>query len=231
MSIYRANEGVEHDSFKEIQDRDTRRPPSNVPYVVDNLWEWERKNNWKHFPNRRHSKFASPKPEQALRSTDLLEDCLKKAGLIEKDVETEGLPEECLKHVSRVEFVGEPVIAQLPGWEDAKKHPDCDNLRTILFKKLGGKYTWCGRDLIKKHPAGQLFQPCLSAEEVGYLLDTTEELKQDKEEIQDEIEYWGDLALIDPDLLADEEEGEILFEFRAFDGRVGYHRRPVENGR
>jgi len=213
MGIYRAEEDADPGSFKEMKDRDTRRPPSNVPYVVDNLWAWAR---WKQsdgedYPDRRQSKFASPTPEQALRSV--------------------GLPEDAYEHVFRIEFVGDPVIAQLPGCEDAKYHSDCDDLRSLLFDKLGGKYDWSSKDLINKHPASQLFQPCLMAEEVDYLLDITEELNPYKKEIQDAIDYWCDLELADPDDLADEEKGEILFEFSKFDGKVGYHRQPVKKNR
>lgn len=41
----------------------TRRTPGNVPYLVDNLWEYLRSEN---FPSRRHAVYASPTPELAL---------------------------------------------------------------------------------------------------------------------------------------------------------------------
>lgn len=43
----------------------TVRVPSNVPYVVDNLWESLRP---KHMPSRRHAIYASPTVELALRN-------------------------------------------------------------------------------------------------------------------------------------------------------------------
>lgn len=43
----------------------TIRVPSNVPYVVDNLWESLRPNN---MPSRRHAIYASPTPELALQN-------------------------------------------------------------------------------------------------------------------------------------------------------------------
>lgn len=42
--------------------RATVRLPSNVPYVVDNLWEFLRPQS---MPSRRHSIYASPTPELA----------------------------------------------------------------------------------------------------------------------------------------------------------------------
>ena len=45
--------------------RTTMRPPKNIPYLVDNLWEWKRP---KEYPCRRFSVFASPSEEIALKS-------------------------------------------------------------------------------------------------------------------------------------------------------------------
>lgn len=43
----------------------TLRIPSNVPYVVDNLWEWQRPDS---MPSRRHAVYASGTPELALEN-------------------------------------------------------------------------------------------------------------------------------------------------------------------
>ena len=40
----------------------TSRPPGNVPYYVDNIWEWLRPEG---APSRRKAAFASPTPELA----------------------------------------------------------------------------------------------------------------------------------------------------------------------
>jgi hypothetical protein len=231
VSIYRAREDIETGSFKKTKDRGTRRPPGNVPYVVDNLWEWVREKDYPEYPNRRQSKFASPTPEQALRSVGLLSDCLEEAGMSEEQLESDGLPDECLEHVCRIEFVGDPAVRQLapenPDYkiEDAKHHPDCTRLRDLVIGALG-KFSWSSRPMAEKHPAGRLFQPCLTADEVEYLFDTAGGLKSHKEEIRQEVKYWEHLEPIGPDSLASG-EGEILFEFRS---REGYWRRPVEDG-
>jgi hypothetical protein len=209
MSIYRAKKNADIGSFREMVSRDTRRPPGNVPYVVDNLWEWTRPEN---YPDRRRSKFANPTPEQALRSA--------------------GLPENAYEHVFRVEFFGDPIIAQIDSRngepeKDAKYHSDCRRLRKLLIDKLdgeGGKFSWPTKDLEEKYPAGQLFQPCLTSEEVEQVFESADELSPlDKEKIT----YWNDLALIGPDSLAND-RGEILFEFRDPGEGDGYWRRPVE---
>lgn len=46
----------------------TMRIPSNVPYVVDNLWESIRPKN---MPSRRHAIYASPTPELALQNASV----------------------------------------------------------------------------------------------------------------------------------------------------------------
>jgi hypothetical protein len=211
MSIYRAHEDKEADTFKEAKDRDSRRPPSNVPYVVDNLWEWTRPEA---YPDRRCSKFASPNYQQALRSR--------------------GLSTDQTQSVFRLEFEGTPTVAQLSAKDeegrllrDAKKHPDCKKLRKVLFEKLGGKYDWSSKEMGEKHPASQLFQPCLTAEEVEYLFNSVDELQTHKTEIRRWVTYWDDLELIDPDSLYNQ-EGEVLFQFKDPKDGDGFWRRPIE---
>lgn len=43
----------------------TMRPPGNVPYVVDNLWEWKRPERC---ADRRRSAFGSPRADLARKS-------------------------------------------------------------------------------------------------------------------------------------------------------------------
>ena len=50
---------------KGFRRQSTIRVPSNVPYVVDNLWESLRPKN---MPSRRHAIYASPTPELALQN-------------------------------------------------------------------------------------------------------------------------------------------------------------------
>ena len=213
MSIYRAHEEKKPDTFKEAKDRGTRRPPSNVPYVVDNLWEWTRPEA---YPDRRRSKFASPDYEQALRSRDL--------------------PTSQVQSVFRLEFVGKPVVAQLSARNeegeligDAKNHPDCKKLRKLLIDKLDGgknRFFWPSQAMAEKHPASQLFQPCLTAEEVGRLFDNVDELRPHKDEIWRQVTYWDDLELIEADSLYNQ-EGEVLFQFKDPGDEDGFWRRSI----
>lgn len=129
--------------------------------MLENLWAWIRPEP---YPDRRTSKFASPKPEQVLRSR--------------------GLTKNKLDCAFQLEFVGDPVVAQLPVVENAKNHSDCKVLQSVLSEKLGGKPAWPSKAIEEKHPAGQLFQPCLTAEEVDDLFNSVDEPKPRKYEIQ-----------------------------------------------
>jgi hypothetical protein len=107
--IYRSVEAKPDTTTKLRMPKTTMRPPGNVHYVVDNLWEWKRPEN---YPNRRHSVFASPTPELALKAA--------KGGT-----------------VYTVEFNGRCNLCQVRGHDDSKEHPDRKDLRKLLFKIFG----------------------------------------------------------------------------------------------
>src|SRR5699024_1257198 len=93
--------------------RTTSRPPGNVPYVVDNLWEWKRPAR---LPCRRQAVFASPSADLARASG------------------ADGA------RVYEVDLVGEFAAAQTMGLDDSKFHPECRALPLLLQKQLG--QTW-----------------------------------------------------------------------------------------
>jgi len=180
--------------IKQIQlYRHTMRTPENVPYVVDNLWEWKRPD---HYPNRRYSAFASPKKEQALSS----------AG------------ENSIAY--RVSLLGEYKLCQLKGNKDlannkdSKYHPDCNKLRRLLLTKLD--QPWIDNDLDEKSDIGRLWIPCLKKEEVDTLFEKADVLRKIRQEIFDSITYWEDVVLIGQEDPIPDKTGEIFFE--AFDG-------------
>ncbi|MFL9906784.1 hypothetical protein [Paraburkholderia sp. RL17-337-BIB-A] len=67
MKLFRAipaNPGQTNASLV-VEGQLTRRIPRNVPYVVDNVWEYLRPTA---APSRRHAAYASPTPELALKN-------------------------------------------------------------------------------------------------------------------------------------------------------------------
>lgn len=178
------------DGYELIKYRPTMRPPGNVPYLVDNLWEWVRPAS---YPCRRTSVFASPTKELAFKS---------------------GPPKGM---AFEIEFYGQPVIAQLKGFTDSKYHPECKSLKKLLINLLRKESNewWMDWNLQKKSQVCQLWFPCLRREEVEELFKTVPLLQAIKGEVQSKISYWNDVELVDiedpklPDL-----EGEIFFEAR-----------------
>jgi hypothetical protein len=177
------------------QPRPTRRAPGNVPYVVDNLWEWSRPEE---FPSRRHCVCASPS-----------------AALAQQLGGTSG---------GAVFTVGNLVgakVAQIPQ-KDAKFHPDATSLHKTLVKLL--TLAWLGSDgtaadLLEKQAIARLWMPCLPREEAMALFENSPRLKAIEEELRQKIRFWDDAKLVAPGDGDDWpfDDGEIFFEAESWD--------------
>jgi hypothetical protein len=185
MDIYRSVKAEPDTTNKLHVPKTTMRPPGNVPYVVDNLWEWKRP---KKYPNRRCSVFANPDPETA-----------KKSG------STGGT-------VFRVEFKGEFKLCQLKDIEDSKYHPECDSLKKLLLKHVGTD--WPNRKLEEKVNLGRLWMPCITKDEMNYLFGSVEQLRKIRDEVFNAIRYWEDVVLVAKDAAVPYRFAELFFEAR-----------------
>ncbi len=192
FNVYRAV-SPEKFSGKLIQYKSTRRPPGNVPYVVDNLWEWARPEG---YPNRRYSAYASPTKELAI----------------------EAAGKNTIAY--RVQLNKDFLLCQVSICKDSKFHPDCKNLRNLLFGQIGRQ--WPSEKLHSKESIGKLFIPCLTKEEVEQIFEEDDLLRKYKDEIRQAIQYWESVYLINPGEQIPDPVGEIFFE--AFDG---YYLREV----
>lgn len=123
--------------------RATHRPPGNVPYLVDNLWEWSRPEG---FPCRRRSVFASPTIE-----------------LAKQNGPTGGT-------VYRVEFLSKASVVQMED-EDARYHQDIRALQRLVLGKLGQE--WVDGSCDVKQGCSLLWVPCLRQQEVQAVLERT----------------------------------------------------------
>ena len=195
MVIYRAEKGIGSQTVK--TPHDTRRQPAHVPYLVDNLWEWARPDE---YPNRRYSKFAHPHMKQALEAS-----------------------RDDAQEVGQVQFQGEYALAQLVDYEDAKIHPDCRRLKKKVRRALDqdGRFSWATQEMETKHPAGQLFYPCLTAVEVEDVFQSADALRKSRDEIRGSISFWSDVELVEGDHLPSR-HGECFFTYPG-----GYRLIPV----
>ncbi|MGC8884823.1 MAG: hypothetical protein ACP5UT_18540 [Bryobacteraceae bacterium] len=180
MPIYRAvAEGGPLGPFSILQ---TRRAPTNIHYLVDNLWEWKRPDV---FPSRRHAVFASPSPELALASATAA-------------------------HARAYRVViesGEP-CAQIVE-QDAKDTEERKTLPRLIFRLLG-EQEFLSAPLEKKSAVAPLFCPCLTKEEVEQLF-RTEPLAGHREAVWSAIHFWERAKLFSPHENPPFPEGEVFF--------------------
>jgi len=160
----------------------TRRAPGNVPYVVDNLWEWKRPEG---FPNRRYSVFASPSGQLANEAAQHAE------------------------HLYRVEIHGDCRIAQIEE-PDAKEHPDCRNLKRLLVPFLYER-GWMEEPMEKKRAIAVLWAPCLEKEEVESIF-SVEPLREIRDALWGAITIWDGARIVDPSKELPFPKGEVFFE-------------------
>lgn len=156
--------------------------PTNVPYVVDNLWEWRRPDGW---PSRRHCVCASPKFELAQQAA----------------AATEG-------RVFRVKVGREAKVAQIVE-SDARYHRDVKELRRTLLQLLG--QNWLDGPAQSKSESALLWTPCLTRDEVAELFQQGP-LARIRCDIWDAIRFWDGARLVSAGEPWPFSEGEIFFE-------------------
>lgn len=121
----------------------SRRTPGNVPYLVDNLWEYLRPEN---LPSRRHAVYASPTPELAL---------INATGTGEaRDAFV----------VTRVRIFGTVKQVQL-SCSDARHNPDLTVLPRAVLAALGDG--WADLPAQAKAHAALLYTPGVTREELA----------------------------------------------------------------
>jgi hypothetical protein len=165
----------------------TMRVPGNVPYIVDNLWEWTRPNN---YPSRRFSAFASPKPEIAIK--------LVGEGVTAYKVE---LPKPYLVCQLKVNKNYNVI--------DSRYYPECKSLGGLVISLLGKSFHQL--DIVNKKEIGLLWMPCLNKEEIELVFDESSMLRKIKDQLKSSVAYWDNVQLCSPEEING--EGEIFFEY------------------
>ena len=144
-----------------------RRLPSNIPYLVDNMWEFTRTAS---MPSRRHAVYASPTVELALENA-------------------------CAAGVDRANYVvcelvfdKEPPSMQL-SVKDARWHDDVANVQRNVSKLLG---RWVETDLANKCTLAALFLPGTSKDELMGAMEAQPRLKEIVLEASKFVTLWKD---------------------------------------
>lgn len=146
MELYRAIPSSRLEAAsKGLGRQSTIRIPSNVPYIVDNLWEWLRPEGR---PSRRHAIYASPTAELALANA---------SGPL-----SEG---ECYIACRVVVDPNQIQVAHLTV-SDAREHPD---IRLIGRWVSAHGQAFADLALAQKQLLAPLFMPGLCREELEIL--------------------------------------------------------------
>jgi hypothetical protein len=146
MKLFRAVPQAGYQSDAVYTRQNTPRAPSNVPYVVDNLWEALRPAN---MPSRRYAVYASPTAELALANAS-------SAGADRSDY-----------LVCELEFTGSVKVAHLQV-TDARYHGDVRILQQMVIATLGRDFGT--KPAAVRMAVAPLFMPYLSTSDLATLL-------------------------------------------------------------
>ncbi len=165
--------------------RPTRRAPGNVPYVVDNLWEWSRPEG---LPSRRHCVCASPSAALA-----------------------QELGGTSSGTVFRIKNLVRAKVAQIPQ-QDARYHPDATSLHKTLLKLLDPAWVGNNKNLDGMLAIAPLWMPCLPREDAEALFRNHRSLGEIEEALRAAIKFWGGAQVVSLDDPWPFPDGEIFFE-------------------
>lgn len=181
--IYRVARNVGDGSYAPAT---TSRAPGNVPYYVDNIWEWLRPEG---APSRRRAAFASPTPELA-------------AAGAQGDV----------ADAWRVELVDGQSAYQIVKGEsphDAKYHADIARLKSLIIGELRC-HSWFDLPLSERKPELDLFVPCVSQADMHAIVEASTRLNV--ENVRNACTFWSDVEAFDPRQGPPHPTGEIFFD-------------------
>lgn len=168
MPIYRAVTRNAFNPHKIYTRHPGARLPANVPYFVDNLWEFTRPGDK---PSRRHAVYASPTVELALDGA---------AGV--------GRPRDGFI-ACRVEFSAPPRMCQL-SVADARYHRDLRTLQQAAHERLT-KLVQSGLDA--RLALAPLFLPGLTRDELSGLMTGNAALREFVESLAAIVTVWSDV--------------------------------------
>lgn len=175
MPLYRAVRRATLKDGQEILRHSGRRLPSNVSYMVDNLWEFTRPADR---PSRRHAVYASPTPQLALENAA--------AGALAKD-----------QYVAcELRFRYEPAMIQLTK-KDAREYSDLRKIQSLVNEQLGKQAAAGLQDKLALAP---LFLPGVTKEELASAMAGNAQLNELVQQAAALVTIWTpDPAAISPD--------------------------------
>lgn len=165
MKFFRAVPSAQYKPGEELRCHPGRRLPSNIPYLVDNLWEFTRPQDR---PSRRHAVYASPTPQLALAYA------------------IAGGAARSSYIACEMKFRKDPAFMRL-SVEDAKLHPDVLVLQQFVNRKLG---SWSGLPLDRKAALAPLFLPGVTRGELLDAMQASATLAEIMHEAAPLVTFW-----------------------------------------
>lgn len=164
---------------------ETLRAPSNVPYLVDNLWEFLRP---EHMPSRRHAAYASPTPELALANASSVAGADRSA-----------------YDAFEVKIQGKAKVAHL-AVTDARYHNDIRQLPKAILDVLGKEFS--ALPLADRMAVGPLFMPYMRKADLLELAKGDARIQQCLDKAAQVSTFWSSAKVLPNPASA----GELFFE-------------------
>lgn len=165
MQFFRAVPTAQYQPGETLRRHPGRRLPSNIPYMVDNLWEFTRPPER---PSRRHAVYASPSAELAL--VYAVAGGAERRGYI----------------ACAMRFIKAPAFMQL-SVEDAKLHPDVLVLQQFVNRQLGSS---SALPLARKRELSPLFIPGVTRAELLEAMEGSSLLAEVVREAAKQVSFW-----------------------------------------
>lgn len=186
ITLYRAVPKKFYIEGKKYYSLPTKRIPSNIPYLIDNIWELLRSDD---FPSRRFSAYASPTIELALENASAVGD--NREDYI----------------VNKVVFYGEDYKMSHIKSSDARFHNDCFMLKKLVLEHLGKDFSNLSLEDKVKHAA--LFIPAIEKEELSNYFLSNKNNEKLLLLIKEASTFWNDASTEISD-----HNGELFFEVK-----------------
>ncbi|WP_087865455.1 hypothetical protein [Comamonas thiooxydans] len=198
LSLFRAVPASKIKPGEKLYGQVTKRFPSNIPYVVDNILEWLRPEN---MPCRRHAIYASPTPELALANAS-------------SHLEVGDSYRACL-----LSFEGPGLkVAQLQV-TDARIHRDVRAIQKLALDAFDEILQ--GQQSAAKSMIGPLFLPGTTKEELDALYRHSDEIASLLERCRHISRFWQEASTA----ISPANPGELFFELQ--DESTSYSLTPI----
>lgn len=184
MKMYRAVPKAGFVENKVYQAQSTKRIPSNVPYIIDNIWEWCRP---EHAPSRRHAVYASPTPELALQNASAI-------GFNHDDY-----------YVCELVFTDPNVKLAHLIIKDAREHDDISRIMRHVNSYFGKDFS--GLSILEKAKHAPLYLPSVNKEDLESYFQSLNDNYELAKSIKLLSKFWSDVSF-EPQT----HNGELFFE-------------------